>query len=90
MDGKYYIPFSYFNGATPENDYTPAQPFTLRVTAGPYAWQNEGYAKLELRSGGADSPRPIILRRKGDGHWFLWEQMLLAGIRQPKSSDPWA
>ena len=90
MDGKYYIPFSYFNGATPENDYTPAQPFTLRVTAGPYAWQNEGYAKLELRSGGADSPRPITLRRKGDGHWFLWEQMLLAGIRQPKSSDPWA
>ena len=25
-DGKTYVPFSYFKGAKPENDYTPDQP----------------------------------------------------------------
>ena len=61
-DGKSYIPFSYFVGASPENGYTPRQPFT----------------------------RPIKLRRKGDGQWFLWEQYLMTGIRIPTSAYPWA
>ena len=30
-DGKTYIPFSYFAGATPENNYTPSEPFTLVI-----------------------------------------------------------
>ena len=35
-------------------------------------------------------PRPIKLRRKGSGQWFLWEQYLMTGIRVPTSADPWA
>lgn len=88
-DGK-HIPFSYFQGATPENDYTPAKPFTVTITAGPYADANPGYKKLHIRSGGADNPREIVLRQKGNGQWFLWDQFLMVGIRQPKSEDPWA
>jgi hypothetical protein len=88
-DGN-YVPVSYFAGATPENDYTPNQPFTLIIEAGPYADANEGYKKLHIRSGGADNAREIVLRRKGDGTWWLWEQFLLMSIRQPKSADPWA
>ena len=34
-DGKHYVPFSYFSGATPENDYMPTQPFTLNVESNP-------------------------------------------------------
>ena len=90
MDGKGYVPRSYFNGATPQNDYTPSQPLTLRITAGPYAYQQEGYAKLELRSGGADSPRAVQLRKAKDGKWYLWEQFLLPDIRKPESENPWA
>ncbi|MGI6264679.1 MAG: DUF6935 domain-containing protein [Acutalibacteraceae bacterium] len=90
MDGKTYLPFSYFAGAKPENDYTPSEPFTVTVTSNPYSYQNEGYATLYIASGGADSPRPLTLRRKGDGQWCLWEQSLLVGIREPKSADPWA
>lgn len=86
----YHVPFSYFAGATPENDYTPHQPFTLTITAGPYADANEGYKKLHIRSGGADSPREIVLRKKADGTWCLWDQFLLVSIRQPKSENPWA
>lgn len=89
-DKKVYVPRSYFSGATPKNDYTPSQPWTVRITAGPYAYQNEGYAKLQLYSGGADSPREVLLRKAKDGKWYLWEQYLLSDIRPPESENPWA
>ncbi len=89
-DGKTYVPFSYFKGATPENDYTPDVPFTITIESNPYSDANEGYKKLFVRSSGADNPREIVLRKKGDGKWLLWEQIILVGIRDPKSADPWA
>lgn len=85
-----YIPFSYFAGAKPNNDYTPTQPFTITVESNHVSAAEQGYMKLFIPCGGADSPRPIKLRMKGDGTWLLWEQYLLTDIRQPKSSDPWA
>lgn len=89
-DGQWYVPFSYFKGATPENDYRPAEPFTLEIESNSNSAVNEGYMTLWLKSGGADSPRQITLRKAGDGRWFLWEQFILVGIRTPKSKDPWA
>ncbi len=89
-DGKTYVPFSYFKGATPENDYTPSAPYTITVESNPYSDANEGYKKLFVRSSGADNPREIVLRMKGDGTWWLWDQVILVGIREPKSADPWA
>ena len=86
----HHVPFSYFAGAVPANDYTPTQPFTLTVEAGPYADANPGYKKLHIRSGGADNAREIVLRQKGDGTWLQWDQFLLLSIRPPKSADPWA
>jgi len=89
-DGK-HVPFSYFKGATPDNDYTPSQPFTVTVFSNPYSFQTENRATLHLNSGGADSPRQIKLRLKpGEGKWYLEEQMILVGIRTPKAADPWA
>lgn len=88
--GGHHVPFSYFMGAVPENDYIPSQPFTLTIETGPYADANPGYKKLHICSGGADSAREIVLRQRADGKWFLWDQFLLLGIRQPKSADPWA
>lgn len=89
-DGQWYVPFSYFKGATPENDYTPTEPYTLDIESNPHSAANEGYMTLWIKSGGADSPRQITLRQKGDGRWFLWEQFVMVGIRTPKSQDPWA
>ena len=89
-DGQWYVPFSYFKGATPENNYTPTEPFTVEISSNPNSAVNEGYMTLWLKSGGADSPRQFSLRMKGDGRWFLWEQFIMVGIRQPKSQDPWA
>lgn len=86
----HYVPFSYFKGAVPGNDYTPDTPFTLTIESGAYSDANEGYKKLFIKSGGADNPREIVLRMRGDGKWFLWDQFLMVGIRKAKSDDPWA
>ena len=85
-----YVPRSYFEGSTPANDYTPAQPYTIIVSENPYSYQNDGYATLYITSGGADSPRSVQMRKAKDGKWYLWEQFILVGIRQPESADPWA
>lgn len=85
-----YVARSYIEGAKPENDYTPNVPYRISVTENPYSYGEDGYAKLFIASGGADSPRPIKLRAKGGQTWFLWEELLMTGIRKPVSEDPWA
>ena len=90
---KDYVPRSYFSGATPQNNYEPAEPYTLILHETPYshAQISDGYITLYVCSGGADSPRQIKLRNKpSTGQWFLWEQFLLSDIRKPVSADPWA
>ena len=91
LRGKEYTARSYFDGANPGNNYTPSMPYTLTVSENPYSYQNEGYARLLLKSGGADSPRFITLRLKpSTGEWYLWEyEGVLAGIRIPAKDDPW-
>ena len=89
-DGR-HVPFSYFAGATPENNYTPSRPYTITVFSNPYSFPEAGRATLHINSGGADSPRQMKLRFKpSDGKWYLEEQMIMVGVRLPKASDPWA
>ena len=90
MMDQAYVPRSYFGGAVPGNDYEPARPYAVTVSENPYSYENQGYAKLFLQSGGADSPRAVTLRLAKDGRWYLWEQFLLVGIRPPESTNPWA
>lgn len=87
---KDYVPRSYFKGAVPQNDYLPQEPYTIAVSENPYSYSEPNCCRLFLRSGGADNPREVRLRLAKDGKWYLWEQMLLAGIREPESANPWA
>ena len=87
---KDYVPRSYFEGATPVNNYLPSEPYSITVSENPYSYQNEGYATLYITSGGADSPRSVQMRLAKDGKWYLWEQFILADIRKPESENPWA
>ena len=91
LRGKEYTAKSYFDGANPDNNYTPSMPYTLTVSETPYSYQNKDYAQLWVKSGGADNPRPITMRLKpSTGEWYLWEyEGLLAGIRIPAKDDPW-
>lgn len=93
LRGKAYLPLAYFEGATPQNGYTPVAPLTLEVLDDPRPQDvEEGYRRFFLKTTGADSPRPIKLRQKpSTGEWFLWEySSILSGIRIPASEDPWA
>ena len=93
LRGKTYLPLAYFEGATPENGYTPCAPYRLDVLADPRPQDIEpGYLRVFLKTTGADSPRPMKLRQKpSTGEWFLWEYSSpLSGIRIPASQDPWA
>jgi len=88
-----FLGASYFNGATPQNDYSPSEPYTVTVSEHPYSYINEGIASLHVRSGGADSPRAIATRLAKDGKWYLWQSeyhSLLLDIRAPESTNPWA
>ena len=88
---KTYLPLAYFDGAAPENNYTPSEPYTLRLYPDSRPQDCEsGYMRLYLKTAGANSNRPIKLRQKGD-EWFLWEySSVLSGIRIPAGDDPWA
>lgn len=71
-DGKTYLPFTYFAGSTPDNNYTPAQPYTVTIESNHVSGAESGYMKLFIPCGGADDPRPIKLRQRGsDGKCFL-------------------
>lgn len=94
QNDKYkYIGKSYMSGAIPANDYTPNTPYSVEVTANEYTDENEGFKRLFVRSGGADSLRPITLRLAKDGNYYIWSDSymgLLTDIRQPESTNPWA
>lgn len=93
LRGKPYLPLAYFDGATAQNGYTPNKPYVLQVLPDTRPQDvEEGYARVFLKTAGADSPRPIKLRQKpSTGEWFLWEySSVLSGIRIPVSEDPWA
>lgn len=90
--GKPYKMLSYLNGTSPQNNYIPTTPLTVTVMSTPYSYQQENIATLYVQSSGADSPRPIVLRRKpSTGQWFVWDASgLMPDIRIPMNQDPWA
>lgn len=88
---KKYLPMIYFEGAKPENNYTPTLPYTLIFYPDLRPQDCEsGYIRLYLKTAGADSPRAIKLRQK-DNNWYLWEYPgIFMDVRKPVKEDPWA
>lgn len=85
---KLYLPKAYFEGAVPENNYEPDSPWTLIIYDDPVA-PPDGYTYVKVATSGADSPRRITLRLKGEEN-FIWEYSgVLMGIRLPAEEDPW-
>ena len=86
-----YLSRSYFVGATPQNEYTPSQPYSVLISDNPHSYVEQGIVKLFVHCGGADSPRPVKMRLAKDGRWYLSEySSILLGIRKPESANPWA
>lgn len=80
-------------GAEGSPDSDSSLKISYTISEGPYSRDEDGYVQLWLQSGGADSARAVKLRKKAStGEWFLFSDTykgLLAGIRQPASSDAW-
>ena len=88
-DGDHVVR-SFFNGSSPDNDYTPSMPYTIETERG-FDQEVDGRMRILLTSSGADSKRFITMRHKpSTNQWFVEEQMILGMIRTPKSADPWA
>lgn len=91
LKGKMYKARSFFQGATPANNYEPTKPHTITVIANQHSFSEQNRATLYVKSGGADSPRPIRLRYKpSTNQWFVNEIQCLSDIRQPGEIDEWA
>ena len=89
-DGKDYVVRSYFAGTSPENDYTPSVPYSVTPERD-LSFEENGRARIFMKSSGADSPRMIKMRLKAStGEWFIEEELILSDIRIPKNMDPWA
>lgn len=85
---KKYLPKVYFEGATPENNYTPDEPWSVILYDDKIEYA-EGYIRVYVQTAGADSPRAIVLRQKGD-EWFIWDYpAIVTGVRLPANEDAW-
>ena len=91
LKGKTYKPFSFFEGASVDNGYTPSVPYRISIVSTPHSFPEENWAFMYVQSSGADDLRAIKLRKKpSTGQWFLNEVQCLSDIRIPASEDPWA
>ena len=83
LEGKAYLPFSYFTGATPENAYTPETPYRLTFTTNPFSFSEHGFVRLFVSKEGAGAKKAITLRQQ-ENQWMLWEYAsLLTGVVPP-------
>jgi len=83
------IPNAYIKGATPENHYKVKLPYVFEFTSNKYSGSIEkGDFKLFVACSGADSPRPIRMKKNNRGIWKTsnWNSVLV-GIKKPPIDD---
>lgn len=89
-----YIAAAYFDGAAPENGYTPSEPLTLTLREFAYAPETStSYGReleierIVLDFEGADTERMVsVFCDPEDGNWYIWSDSykgLLADIKPP-------
>ncbi|RHX82397.1 hypothetical protein DLM76_05505 [Leptospira yasudae] len=81
-----YLIGSYLPGSSASNGYVPgSEPYSFTITANRFSGTEEsGQRKLFIPSSGADSARPVTLKRNAKGVWKAQEfSSLLVGIKKP-------
>jgi hypothetical protein len=78
-----YIASSYFPGATPANSYATGDgPFQFEFKLHKYRTQDDIEHTFFIPCGGADSPRPVHMKKNDKGIWKAANySSLLVGIR---------
>ena len=82
-----WIPSSYIQGTSPSGGYQlPAGPLRLEFSENPTSQIGPDEVRIFVASTGADSPRPLRLKRNSAGIWKVAEfSSLVVGVRQPES-----
>lgn len=86
-----YLIGSYLPGSSFGNGYKPgASPYTFNLTSNKFSGTEEsGQRKLFIPSSGADTPRPVTVKKNSKGVWKASEfSSLLVGIKKPTTSNP--
>lgn len=85
LSEKTYIARSYVQGTSPANGYSiPAGKVKFKTSRNPYSEQDNGDIKVFIQSTGADSPRPIALRKNDKGLWKAVNyNSLFVGVAYP-------
>jgi hypothetical protein len=80
------IAASYLGG-TPANGYVH-DPAAALVVDEQATRRQDAEVKLFLRSGGKDSPSPVLLKKNKDGHWKIFDaSSLFTGVRPAQTND---
>jgi hypothetical protein len=80
-----HIPFSYYKDTSPKDGYKASPPFKVETSINRYSGtESEGKLKVFVKSSGADTPRPITLKKNDKGVWKATEwSSLIVGVRKP-------
>lgn len=82
---KPYIAPSYFAGTAPDSAYRlPPPPYAIEINTNPHSNIGPDEKKYFIRSTGADSPRPIYLKKNNRGIWKVTNESLILGVRPPE------
>jgi len=83
------LPNSYISGSSPENGYDVKLPYTFEFMSNPSSGDvASGTYKIFVKCSGADSPRPITLKKNNRGLWKVSEySSILVGIKKPPVDD---
>jgi hypothetical protein len=83
------IPDSYIEGSSPENNYKTQLPYKFVFSGNKYSGDKEkGTYKLFVKCSGADTPRPMSMKRNDKGIWKAMEwSTLVVGIKKPPVKD---
>ncbi|AOP35777.1 hypothetical protein A0128_19190 [Leptospira tipperaryensis] len=85
-----YLIGSYLPGSSAANNYKPnGAPYSFTLTANRFSGTEEsGQRKLFIPSSGADTARPVTLKRNAKGAWKAHEfSSLLVGIKKPVTKN---
>jgi hypothetical protein len=87
--GREYVARSYVQGTSPENGYTiPAGPLKFKIREQANSVIDPNNIKLFVFCTGADSPRPMALKKNDKGLWKAYEwSSLQVGPRAPVSTQ---
>jgi hypothetical protein len=88
LSGKPYIARSYVVGTTPEGGYKLPSEIKFKLSQNSYSKASNGDVKVFVQCSGADSPRPVTVRKNNRGLWKAVNyNSLFVGIRAPAVDD---